>query len=68
MAAFVAASVIPPNFTNIQNKKISNLAGSTGAELYKNSTDTKWVVHLFCIYLHFGSQNEIHLSIWPRFW
>ena len=44
MAAFTAASVIPPNFTNIQNKKISNLAGSTGAQLYKNSTDTKWVV------------------------
>ena len=44
MAAFAAASAIPPNFTNIQNKKISNLAGSTGAELYKNSTDTKWVV------------------------
>jgi len=44
MAAFAAALAIPPNFTNIQNKKISNLTGSTGAELYKNSTDTKWVV------------------------
>ena len=42
MAAF--AALIPPNFTNIQNKKISNLSGSTGAQLYKNSTDTKWVV------------------------
>jgi len=43
--AFIGAEASkPPNFTNIQNKKTKNLPGSTGAELYKNSTGNQWVV------------------------
>ena len=43
--AFIGAEASkPPNFTNIQNKKTKNLPGSTGAQLYKNSTGNQWVV------------------------